>query len=102
MTKIYNSSGIEVKMAILGPLVEGYICPSCGQNHCFRHHCLRCGQPLVYSAWQAENYVELFKDVDDECNKVDEAHSIDRSPVTNEELPTLREIRKKILGYNDV
>ena len=96
MKKIYNSSGVEIKMAILGPLTEGYICPSCGQNHCFRHHCLRCGQPLVYNDWQAENYVEIYENVDEECKKVDDSRMVDRNPITNEAIPSLSEIRKKL------
>ena len=98
MKKIYNSSGIEVKMAILGPIGIGYICPECGQPHCCRHHCLRCGQPLVFDEWQAEHYHEVYKNVDEECSIVDEKVGDEYNPITGEKLPTLSEQRKKLLS----
>lgn len=98
MKKIYNSSGIEVKMAILGPIGIGYICPECGQTHCCRHHCLRCGQPLVYDEWQAEHYQEIYKDVDEECSIVDAKIEDEYNPFTGEKLPTLSEQRKMLLS----
>lgn len=62
MGKIYNSSGIEVKRAIMG------ICPTCGLGRCGGFtHCLRCGQPLM----QEESYVEYYKDLDEEIATLD-------------------------------
>lgn len=99
MKKIYNSSGIEVKMAIQGPIGIGYICPECGQPHCCRHHCLRCGQPLVFDEWQAEHYQEIYKNVDEECCLVDKL-SLERGltdSLTDEPVKPLSEIRKEML-----
>ena len=99
MKKIYNSSGIEVKMAILGPIGIGYICPECGQPHCCRHHCLRCGQPLVFDEWQAEHYKEIYKDVDEECYLVDKQslENGSKDSLTGEPLEPLTKILKELI-----
>lgn len=100
MKKIYNSSGVEVKMAIQGPIGIGYICPECGQSHCCRHHCLRCGQPLIYDEWQAEHYKEIYKNIDEECSLVDK-ESLEKGltdSLTGEPVKPLSEIREELLN----
>jgi len=62
MERIYNSSGVEVKKTIKG------VCPTCGLGRCGGFtHCLRCGQPLLYT----EPYVEFYKNLDDEIAAID-------------------------------
>lgn len=97
MEKIYNSSGVEVKMAKFVGLAPGYQCPTCGMIHCSHYHCLRCGQPLVYDEWQQENYHEIYKDLAEEIIVVDAKMGDRTNPFTGEKIPSLAEQRSEIL-----
>lgn len=103
--KKYNSSGIEVKMAILPGMVGGYMCPTCGYRPCYLSHCMRCGQPLVYDEYQWEEYKERYANIDQECILVDQKQRemVKKGiiePDTDLDgnlIPTLCEIRAKVL-----
>ena len=99
MKKVYNSSGVEVKIAKLGPIGIGYICPTCGQPHCCREHCLRCGQPIVFDESELLRYKEHYKNVDEECAIIDkeilENNYVDT--FTGEPLPLFSDIRKELI-----
>ena len=100
MKKIFKSSGIEVRPAIWRPDKAGFFCASCGFRMAAWHHCLRCGQPLYYHPWEAEEYKEVFKNVEEEIEAVD-ARGPYTNPLTGEAETTLAEKRAQILkGIN--
>ena len=96
----YDSSHREVRVAKLGSMATGYVCPVCGMTHCHLEHCMLCGTPLVYEERQLEDYRECFKSIDEECKILDERNrkgGYNRNPFTGEKEKTLTELRKQLL-----
>lgn len=90
-----NNNERKIKLAYLGPMALGYICPTCGMPHCKYEQCLRCGQPLAYNSDESD-YVRRFKNVDEECRIRDAEQAKEIDIFTSKERETLTEFRKRI------